>query len=357
MIERIMKKLLLHVLIVIISLSLLFCHEAMAYIASVSHDFNFRRESLNKAVNYAKTLSRIKSLLIIQNNKVILDEYFNSYSPDRITNIKSAAKSILSILTGIAIQKGYIKNVDEKVIDYLGNQYPRNSNIMKQNITIRNLLTMTSGLDSASRKSYGGWVNSDNWIQKALSMPMISNPGDTCFYSTSDTHILSSLLSKAIKGDLLDFANENLFHPLEIKSVKWEKDPQGIYFGGNDLYMTPNDLAKLGILVLNEGKFGKKRIVNKEWIEISTQNFVQPDLWSPLPISGYGYLWWLLKVGDFDAIAAWGHAGQYMILIPAISIIVVITSDANAGYSKPYYRSLAKLFEIIFPSISKNVKL
>lgn len=310
---------------------------------STTLPFQLNTTRLEQLSNYAASLKQLRSLIIIQHGQVLLEKYFNGATPNTAVNIKSAAKSVLSALVGIAIDKGQIKNIDEEIFTSIGEYFPSESIPFKQKITILHLLTMTSGLKSASRTSYTDWHNSSNWIKKALSMEMISEPGKKYVYSTSDAHLLSATLSKILKMDLFEFAKTRLFKPAEMEVQKWEKDPQGFYFGGNDIYMRPRDLAKFGLLYLNKGKRGKRQIIPKKWIDESTSNHVVPDLWSPFPIRGYGYLWWLLKVADYNAIAAWGHGGQYLLIFPEIDAVIVIASDAEARYSKQYYHSLAKL--------------
>jgi len=297
---------------------------------------------LDGAVRYASSLPRIRSFLIVQDGSIIAEQYFNGAEANQAHNVKSVAKSILSALTGIAINQGYL-NIDDQIYKYLSEYYPPEAGSLKKQITVKHLLTMSSGLQSASRQSYYDWHSSHNWLKSALAMEMQSDPGKKCTYSTSDTHLLSAVVSKAIKEDLLAFGRKQLFDPAKIELSHWDKDPQGFYFGGNDLYMTPRNLAKFGQLYLENGKAGRKQIIPAKWVKASTSYAIKPDLWSPFDIRGYGYLWWLLSIRGYDAIAAWGHAGQYLLLFPELNMVIVITSDPNAGYSKKYYKQLAKL--------------
>jgi CubicO group peptidase (beta-lactamase class C family) len=150
----------------------------------------------------------------------------------------------------------------------------------------------------------------------------------------------------------LEFAQKNLFNHLDIQVRYWQKDPQGIYYGDNNMSMTALDLLKFGVLYLNNGKYNGKQLLPEEWVKTSTSFQVDPErLWSPFHLEGYGFLWWRLRMGPNEHYAAWGHGGQFIFIIPGIKLVVVITSRWQGASSAVYYRNLSKLMEVyILPS-------
>ncbi|NPV02907.1 MAG: serine hydrolase [Brevinematales bacterium] len=289
----------------------------------------------------ASALKNLYALVLYRSGGVKFEAYFHGQKPGGLCNIKSAAKSILSSLVGIALKEGYLHSVDQPVCELIPEYFGKDTGPAKKAITIRHLLTMTSGLDSASNKDYGKWKKSADWTAAALSAKLVSTPGTKYVYSTADAHILAAALTKAIGRDLLDYANEKLFAQLGITVIEWDKSPEGFRFGGNDLYMAPADLAKFGILYLHGGIWDGVQVVPGEWVALSTGYQVRPELWSPFPVTGYGYYWWRIDIAGMAAYAAWGHAGQYCIVIPELDTVLVAASDWNAGYSKQYYKKLA----------------
>jgi CubicO group peptidase (beta-lactamase class C family) len=296
-------------------------------------------------IGAASGLKNLYALILLKSGDVTLECYFNGKKPDDLCNIKSAAKSILSCLTGIALREGCLKSIDQPVCEIIPEYFGKSTDHAKKAITIRHLLTMTSGLDSASNKDYNKWKKSADWTAAALSAKLAAKPGTKFVYSTADAHILSAVLTTAIGRDLLDYAKEKLFAPLGITDIQWDKSPEGFRFGGNDLYMKPADLAKFGKMFLQGGVWGGAQIVPAEWTAISVSSQVTPELWSPFPLNGYGYYWWLIEIAGSKAFAAWGHAGQYCIAVPSTDIVLVAASDWNAGYSKQYYEKLAGILK------------
>lgn len=256
------------------------------------------------------------SILIIRNGYIITEAYRSPYNKNTTHNIKSASKSILSALVGIALEKKCLDNLEQKISGF----YPEYvKEPLKQNISLYDLLTMTAGLDwkeDAGPSPY----DLENWNK----VPMKYKPGETFEYNTAMTHMMSAILSKACGESTKDLADKWLFEPLGIKNYQWRKGEEGIYYGGSDIFLIPRDMAKFGFLFLNNGMWNEKAIVSKEWIKKSTSRIV--DIPNEIIYAvglDYGYWWWIQE----KAYMAWGAGGQYIIVSPDLDLIVVFTAD------------------------------
>ena len=245
---------------------------------------------------------------------------FRGSRRDRLHNLKSASKSVLSALVGIAIAEGHLR-LDTSVASVLGGSWSSDEPD-KRNIEVGHLLTMTSGLESTSFSAYGNWVSSRDWVDWALRRPLSSHPGDRFSYSTGNTHLLSAVLTAATGESTLDFARRRLFGPLGIERLSWERDPRGIYLGGNNLSLRPRDMAKFGMLYLDRGLWGDRQLVPWEWVDDSTRPVVR-SRWG----SYYGYLWWLRPPDERGAFVASGFGGQYIYVSRAHDLVLVVTSS------------------------------
>jgi CubicO group peptidase (beta-lactamase class C family) len=213
----------------------------------------------SNAAMAARELPQLHSLLVSWRGELVLEHYAAKITAKRFANIKSASKSIISVLVGIAIWREMIKGVDEPIATYLP-QLAR-APAAKRAITIEDLLTMRSGLESTSGDNYGPWVRSRDWVRYALDRPLVAEPGTTMEYSTGTSHLLSAILTRATKMSTWRFAQERLARPLGISLAQWQRDPQGIYLGGNEMLMTPRQMVAFGEMFLNRGRVkGRGRI-------------------------------------------------------------------------------------------------
>ncbi len=305
------------------------------------------RRALDEAVAFAGTLPRMRSLLIVKDGCLIVEEYFNGTDRSAPTNVKSITKNILSALVGIAVDRGYLEGIDETIDTYFPDEMENERDIRKKNITIRHLLTMTSGLETEPNERLCPYVDSANWVQYILARKMARAAGERWVYTTANTHLLSAILTRSTGMSTLDFARTALFDPLGIEPGEWERDPQGIYYGGNNLFLRPIDLARFGLLYLNRGRYAGKQIVPEAWVrESASFQADQGREWSPFHVNGYGYLWLLFRIGPYDHFAAWGHGGQFVFVIPQLELVVVITSQWEGLSSTEHYRNLSRLMEV-----------
>jgi CubicO group peptidase (beta-lactamase class C family) len=272
-------------------------------------------------------------LLVSQRGELVLERYYNGTRASRAANIKSASKSIISALVGIAIDRGLIPGVDTPIVKYFPS-LAKDRDPAKQQITIEHLLSMKSGLETTSNRNYGAWVQSRNWVQHALARPLIAPPGAEMRYSTGNTHLLSAILSAATKKSTWQFGNEVLAGPLGFSLARWPQDPQGIYFGGNDMLLTPQQMLAFGELYLRRGQAGGRQIVSSSWID---RSFV-PRGRSPISDNEYGYGWWIRELGGHRAYYAWGFGGQYIFVVPDLELVVVTTSSATVAEDRRSHR-------------------
>lgn len=284
----------------------------------------------------------IKSIMIEKNGELIAEKYIGGINASRTTNIKSASKSIMSLLIGIAIDNGYIENVDETIDQYFEEYFSANPDSIKESLTIKDLLTMRTGLESTSMRNYGRWVISDNWSEFALNRPIVGEPGGDMIYSTGTSHLLSIILTKATGMDTRKFANEHLFDPLNIRLGGWDRDPQGYFMGGNNMALSPDALLKIGRMMMDLGEYNGQRIVSVEWVLDSVKVYGRSS-YNPY---NYGYMWWRQDVGDYEVVFAWGNGGQYIMMLPELDSVISITSyiGQNNG-SRRYQRDIFDFLE------------
>lgn len=308
--------------------------------------------SVQQIQDQAQSINSVTSLLIQQNGALRAERYFNGMQAGETANIKSASKSIISVLVGIAIDKGYIESVDQPIHPYFEDYFDANPDSVKASITIKDLLTMRSGLETTSFHNYGRWVVSDNWVEFALDQPLEKQPGGDMAYSTGTSHLLSVILTKATKMTTKAFAEKHLFGPMNIQVGGWDRDPQGYYMGGNNMALRPRDMVKIGQMMLNKGRYNGQQIISEGWVNNSFETYTRSN-YNPYD---YGYMWWNKPVEAEMVYFAWGFGGQYIFMIPNIDAVVVLTralQDATQArsYKKPVFELLR---EDIIPYLTQN---
>ena len=270
---------------------------------------------------------------VIAKGGSIVDEYYqDGYDAASVFTLQSCSKSITSALIGIAIDRGYIESVDVPIAEYFPQIADSGSEYLQQ-VTIRHLLTHTSGIDSSDYEIWQQWRDSENWVDYVLARPVVAAPGTSFIYSTGGTHLLSAILQQAMGKTAYDFGKEVLFDPLGMDSVQCGTDAQGISDGGNGFAMNVYDMAKFGQLFLNGGEWQGQRIISADWIAASTgAQFERPS-----GSADYGYQWWVRSFGGYDAFFAQGHGGQYIFVIPGLELVIVFTSSYT-GSSSMYWQ-------------------
>jgi CubicO group peptidase (beta-lactamase class C family) len=299
------------------------------------------------ALAVARELPRLHSLLVSRRGELVVERYFNGARATRPANIKSASKSLISALVGIAIQRRLIGSVETPIANYFP-ELKKDRDSAKQRITIEDLLTMRSGLETTSNRNYGAWVQSRNWVQHALNRPLLSEPGTQMEYSTGNTHLLSAILTKATGTSTWQFANDTIGRPLGFTIAQWPRDPQGIYFGGNDMLLTPRQMVAFGQLYLDRGHAQGRQIVPASWID---RSFVPRgrSYWSD---QEYGYGWWIRELGGHGAYYAWGFGGQYIFVVADLQLVVVTTSSSTVAEDRRSHRR--NVFDLVESLVVKR---
>jgi CubicO group peptidase (beta-lactamase class C family) len=288
---------------------------------------------IEEAVERAKDLPNLRSLIVSHNGSVLAERAFGGAQLDRPTNIKSASKTIMSVLVGIAIDRGVLQGVDQPAASVLGQSIPSGADPRIRQVTIGHLLSMQAGLERTSGRNYGAWIGSDNWVRYALSRPFVDEPGGRMLYSTGSTHLLSAALTRASKRSTLELARDWLGDPLEIDVAPWTRDPQGIYLGGNEMALSPRALWRFGEMVRQGGTIEGKRVVSENWIK---------ELWTPRTVSpftgdAYGYGWFIREMRGHPVYYAWGFGGQMLYVIPGLGLSIVMTSNPTAPSREDNY--------------------
>jgi len=283
-------------------------------------------EELNQAI---AGIPQLSSFILYQNDEFLREQYSNGAGRNRFSNIKSASKSLISALTGIAISQGYIEHLDQPIDTWLGDYFEHIDDERKRDITVRHLLTMSTGLESTSFSNYGKWVVSPDWIAYALNAELHHQPGTRMVYSTGDSHLLAAVLTRAAGMDLRSFAGKYLLQPAGIQIGGWDKDPSGFYFGGNNMALTPGGLLEIGRLYLNKGMLNGKQILSKTWVEESLTSHFENISWNSRG-HDYGYLWWHNRFSDTNVWFAWGYGGQYVFVVPELDAVVVFTANPDS---------------------------
>jgi CubicO group peptidase (beta-lactamase class C family) len=289
---------------------------------------------------------KIRSVIIIRNNKLVLETYVHPYNRNVMHDVKSVSKSIISAVVGISLDRRIFKNLDQKVSEFFPEYFPEGEDPRKREINLRDLLMMSAGLDLDENGQVMREIMAQNdWIRATFAQPMIADSIRSFNYCTFLTHTMSAILTRASGKSLFELSNNFLFEPLGISRIHWEKGPQGYYFGGDKLWLTPPDMAKFGFLFLNNGKWEKKQIVSDKWVTESTQN--QFEIFNKDGFSGYGYWWWLAEDGSY---LARGFGGQIISVYPELNMVVVFT-----GADNNHWRMLTR--EYILPAVKGDDRL
>lgn len=298
----------------------------------------------------------ITGIVVIKDEKLLLEEYFNGYGRDSLNDTRSVGKSFSSALMGIAIKDGYIKNENQTLKDFYGLKQFKNYSSKKDSVTLKSLLTMSSAFDGndADYDSAGNEENmypTDNWVKFTLDLPMTGNKiGKNWNYFTAGVVVTGDILDKSVPKGLKDYADKKLFQPMGITNYKWQFTPQQKPSLAGGLRMRALDFAKFGQLYKNNGTWNGKKILDENWIQKTFTNYFSDNKES----EGYGYLFWrkVYKVGNknFESYQSSGNGGNKIIIFKEIPLVIVITAKA---YNRPYAHSQVDRIvqEYLLPSV------
>lgn len=302
----------------------------------------FHADRMERMLSEAEGMNALTSLIVARRDSVLVENYYRGLRPSQTVNVKSVSKTLLSPMVGIALRDGLIDGVDQPLAELLPDYYEilaqRGSlDPRKNEIELRHVLSMRTGIETASFGNYGAWVASSDWAYDQLRRPMICDPGDCHEYSTGSTHLLSVILTRRSGKSLRRYMLDELFRPMGIGLGEWDRDPQGRYLGGNNMSMRPRDMLKFGQLYVNGGRFEGQQLVPEDWIAASWR----PTGSSPWNGHGYGYLWWMRRWGGERAYFAWGYGGQFIVVVPRLDLVIVATSSLRArerGHTRRMWR-------------------
>ena len=322
--------------------------------------------------SYTDSYRDVRAVLVMVGDEVVLENYYES-GPEEPANIFSVTKSVISLLVGIALNEGHLESLDQPLPVLL----PAHADTMApefRQVTLRHLLTMTSGLPG---DEHGWWfVESDDWVSAILSRAPQRPPGEAFAYASANSHLLSAILAEATGRSVLEYANQVLFGPLgidtdpalepplaeeyieayEAADFAWPVDPQGNHTGGSFLTLTAPDMLKIGQLVRDSGLWGGKQIVSEDWIDTSTPGQV-PNASGTGGAPMYGLHWWADSAEEDTPFRALGAFGQLIEVVPDMDLVVAVSTAAPIDTEVPRYAhtSVVDLVQtVIIPALDSQ---
>jgi CubicO group peptidase (beta-lactamase class C family) len=278
------------------------------------------------------------STLIVRNGYLVYEYYRDENEQDQVRTLQSVTKSFISALIGIALEEGHLENLDQSVAELLPRYTPEALDPRVGEITLKQLLSMTSGFRCPRDTC------AQNPIERTFAQQMSYAPGESFNYDSASTHLLSAVITEVTGMNTLDFARTHLFQPLGISEVRWYDDNHGYNLGGYGLYLRSRDMAKFGFLYLNNGYWDGDQIIPADYIRQSVQQQTGGGFPEDEP---YGYLWWVTSTRDYPSYFAGGYGGQYIYIFPGLDLVVVITSRSD----RPHRENRELIEELIVPSV------
>ena len=329
---------------------------------STPQDQQLNRKILKRLIKRIRKneISGIDSLLIARNGYMVTEEYFHGWGPDDLHTLQSDSKSVTSLLVGIALAQGTISSIDQTVLGFFP-EYRKIHNVdeRKSAMTLRGLLTMRTGLDWSEDPYEGSPLFQLNncqcdWLKFVLDWPMRETPGTRFEYNSGGVILLAGVIRNATGIPTDTFAQRYLFDPLGITQVRWAYgQPDNLPHTGGGLSLRPRDMAKIGYLMLRDGRWDDQQIVSAAWVRDSTaHSVIRPRTFASRPVD-YGYLWWLLSLDpeggaqDLDIYTAAGAQGQWIFVIPKYDMVVVST-----GNTPSFDRAVDFLYSDILPAVN-----
>lgn len=301
-------------------------------------------EKLDQAVAELEGRPIFWSFLVLRHGVIVAEEYFNGAEAGHSNNVHSASKSLLGILTGVAIQEGYLEGIDQPVAELLPDHFASLDDPAKESITVGQLLAMTAGFEWTEDGTEYQIQNQPDWVQAILELPLADTPGETFNYSTGNTHVLGAALAEATGMSTCQYAHDALLGPMGMVAEHWGRDPQGYFSGGCNVYLTPRELARFGLLVGGGGEWEGQQLVPSAWVDDAIA--AQADAGEGY---SYGYLFWLTRIRGYDTAIAWGWGGQLVYVVPDLDLVVVFTTNTR-DYA-PDYDGFDILRNYVIPAV------
>lgn len=292
-----------------------------------------------------------RGLVVIKDNKAVIEWYYNTFWRTSILDIRSAGKSITSLLLGVAIKEGLVQNLDQDVYSFFSKEkYPAMNEDYKK-IKLKHLLDMSSGLDADSDDgetpgNAGQWMGKEEWVEYLLSVPLANQPGEKWVYADINAVLIGAIIEEKSGMSLKDFAKEKVFDPLGITEFYWYTNAANQTGAAGNLYLSTLAFAKLGVLVANEGKWGDEQIVSADYIEkLLERKAFDLSGFNSLADS-YGMLWYktqrTFNGKEIDYLWASGNGGNHLVVVPEENMVIALTSTAY-GYWYGHTRARAIL--------------
>jgi CubicO group peptidase (beta-lactamase class C family) len=285
----------------------------------------------------AAEMETLYGLLVVKNDRLIAEGYFNEGSVEQKARLQSVTKSYTSALVGIALDQGCLSSVDQKMMDFFPEVAGQITDPRKEQITIRHLLQMRAGYpwEETDPALWDGLL-SGHYLPLIEEFPLIADPGTEFNYSNLTSNWLGIIIARACGTDLKSYAEEHLFLPMDAEVGDWGTDRDGHNNGCADLHFTARDMARFGLLYLNDGEYEGNQVVSASWVRESLQTYSE-DAWGSedklnkvgryFRDLGYGYQWWSARIGDHHFDFAWGHGGQLIVLLDELDMIIVVTAE------------------------------
>lgn len=288
---------------------------------------NMDEVMLGRAASDAAAIPRFRSLLVARHGKLVAENYFGGADSSTVFDLRSVTKSVVSMLTGIAVQTGKLPNIDATVGAHVDAPYALDAG--DRAVTVRQLLTMSSRYqwNETDGDDYNLWVLSNDHVQFLLDR-LQTDPAGVFTYNSAAVNLLGQVLQHAVAKPLPDFANDVLFQPIGITTVQWEELEPGMVNAGSGIRMTATDLLRFGQLLLQKGRTANREVVPESWIDSgTTPQFTWRNTYGAQRGATYGYLWWLAQPPATVAIFAWGYGGQFAYVVPSLDLVVVATTQ------------------------------
>lgn len=324
--------------------NILFLFSLLSFICQAQQPKHNELADLKNAIKNG-VYPKIDGIIVQKSDKIVVEEYFGEFNRNAPHDMRSAFKSITSILTGIAIDQGFIK-LDDKILKYFPDYKIKDENDRKKaSITIKDLLEMKGGFDC--EEFYGTGPDcedqmeaADDWYDFAINVPMKDKPGVKWSYNSNAPILMGAIISRASGLSIIDFAKKYLFDPLAISDYRWTTSPKGQATTAGSFYIKPIDMLKIGTLVKQDGKWNENQVVSKNWIQQSTDCQIDIDFpflkYSQIAnakyeSARYGFYWYREKLQYKDLIAevlfASGNGGQYIMILEEHDAVVVFTGS------------------------------
>ena len=286
-----------------------------------------------------RELDQLHSILVQRGDDLVIEESPRGRGLDRAANIKSCSKSLLALVLGAAIARGQVPGLSARLADVAPGLLPADATQGAGDLTLEHLVTLRGGLEGTSGRKYGAWVASRNWVSYALRQPRIAPNGGRMIYSTGTTHVLGAALASATGQSLRQMTREWIGSPLGIEIPEWTRDPQGFYFGGNEMALTPRAMLRVAVMLRDGGRFEGQEVLPESWI---TDSRVAR---TASPFSGLGYgLGWFLSASGW--VIARGYGGQVIAAHTERALAVAITSDpTRPARSEGYFGTLMRMLD------------